>query len=79
MKRMSVKARALHKAAGVVGGLLPLSRYLGVPDQAIREWMFDVGAPPNGVFLKVIELLLDEGGVDSLSVGSDTAANVTRL
>jgi hypothetical protein len=79
---MSVQARALHKASTIIGGLLPLSRHLGVPDQAIREWMFDVGSPPNGVFLKVIELLLDEpraAAIDGLSVANDMPANVTRL
>jgi hypothetical protein len=83
MKQMSVQARALHRASAIVGGLLPLSRYLGVPDQAIREWMFDVGSPPNGLFLRVIELVLDEGATkraaDGMSVASDTAANMTRL
>jgi len=79
MKRMSVQARALHRASATVGGLPMLARYLQVPDQHIREWMFDVGAPPNGVFLKVIELLLDAPAPDSVSVVGDTNANMTRL
>ena len=79
MKQMSVQARALHRAAAVIGGLLPLSRHLGVPDQSVREWMFDVGSPPNGVFLRVIDLLLEQPVPEGLSVINDTAANVTRL
>ena len=79
MKRMSVQARALHRASATIGGLLALSRYLGIPDQTIREWMFDVGSPPNGVFLRVIDLLLDEPRSDAVSVADDTPANVTRL
>jgi hypothetical protein len=79
MKQMSVQARALHRAAAVIGGLLPLSRHLGVPDQNVREWMFDVGSPPNGVFLRVIDLLLEQPVPEGLSVVGDTAANVTRL
>jgi len=86
MKRMSVQARALHRASAIIGGLLPLSRHLGVPDQSIREWMFDVGSPPNGVFLRVIELLLDQPAeaspqyaADGLSVVGDRPANMTRL
>jgi hypothetical protein len=79
MKRMSVQARALHRASATIGGLVALSRYLGIPDQTIREWMFDVGSPPNGVFLRVIELLLDEPRSDAVSVSDDTPANVTRL
>jgi hypothetical protein len=79
IKQMSVQARALHRAAAVSGGLLPLSRHLGVPDQSVREWMFDVGSPPNGVFLRVIDLLLEQPVPEGLSVANDTAANVTRL
>ena len=82
MKRMSVHARALHRAAAVIGGLVALSRHLGVPDQTVREWMFDVGSPPNGVFLRVIEVLLDEPAdpaCDAVSVVGDRPANMTRL
>jgi hypothetical protein len=76
---MSIQARALHRASATIGGLQPLARYLRVPDQNIREWMFDVGAPPNGVFLRVIELLLDQAPLDAVSVSNDTPANMTRL
>ena len=86
MKRMSVQARALHRAAAAIGGLHPLANYLKVSDEYIREWMFDVGSPPNGVFLRVIELLLDQPveaaarvAADGLSVVGDRTANVTRL
>jgi hypothetical protein len=85
-KRMSVQARALHRAAAVIGGLHQLATHLKVSDQYIREWMFDVGSPPNGVFLRVIELLLDQApeaapqlATDVVSVVGDTTANVTRL
>lgn len=61
--RISVQARALHKALQVAGGLQPLSKHLDVPASAVREWMFDVGSPPHGVFLRVVELLLlDDAG-----------------
>ena len=85
-KRMSVQARALHRAAAVVGGLAPLAAHLKVSDQYIREWMFDVGSPPNGVFLRVIELLLDQPAeaspryaAEGMSVVGDSTANMTRL
>jgi hypothetical protein len=83
---MSVQARALHRAVSVIGGLHQLAGYLKVSDEYIREWMFDVGSPPNGVFLRVIELLLDQSceaaaplATDGLSVVGDSAANMTRL
>ena len=86
MKRMSVQARALHRAAAVIGGLHQLAGYLKVSDEYIREWMFDVGSPPNGVFLRVIDLLLDQPedaatqlATDGLSVVGDRVANMTRL
>jgi hypothetical protein len=86
MKTMSVQARALHRAVAVIGGLHPLAAYLKVSDEFIREWMFDVGSPPNGVFLRVIELLLDQPteapaqyAPDGMSVVGDRTANMTRL
>jgi hypothetical protein len=82
MKKMSVQARALHRAAAAVGGLHALAGYLRISDEHIREWMFDVGAPPNGVFLRVVDLLLDDPdhlASDGVSVLSDTNANMTRL
>ena len=83
MKRMSVQARALHRASTAIGGLQALAAHLKVSDEHIREWMFDVGSPPNGVFLRVIDLLLDQparqDGLDGVSVVGDTTANVTRL
>jgi hypothetical protein len=86
MKRMSVQARALHRAAAAIGGLHQLATHLKVSDEYIREWMFDVGSPPNGVFLRVIELLLDQTAepspqyaADGMSVVGDSAANMTRL
>ena len=84
MKRMSVQARALHRAVAVIGGLHQLAGYLKVSDEYIQEWMYDVGAPPNGVFLRVIELLLDQPAeprfaADAMSVVGDSAANMTRL
>jgi hypothetical protein len=62
--QISVQARALHKALQVAGGLQPLSKHLDVPASAVREWMFDVGSPPHGVFLRVVDLLLllDDAG-----------------
>ena len=85
-KRMSVQARALHRAVAVIGGLHQLAGYLKVSDEYVREWMFDVGSPPNGVFLRVIELLLDQPAepvpqfsADGLSVVGDRTANMTRL
>jgi hypothetical protein len=69
--RISVTARALHKALELSGGLEPLAQRLQVPASVVREWMFDVGSPPHGVFRRVVEILLDEGQ-SSVSVPNDS-------
>ena len=68
--QISVTARALHKALEQMGGLEALARRLEVPASVVREWMFDVGSPPHGVFLRVVEVLLEEKR--SMSVLNDS-------
>jgi len=68
--KISVTARALHKALEQIGGLEALSQRLQVPASVVREWMFDVGSPPHGVFLRVVEVLLEERR--SMSVPNDS-------
>ena len=57
--QISVTARALHKALERLGGLEALAKRLEVPASVVREWMFDVGSPPHGVFLRAVEVLLE--------------------
>ena len=68
--QISVTARALHKALEQIGGLEALAQRLQVPASVVREWMFDVGSPPHGVFLRVVEVLLEENR--SVSVPNDS-------
>ena len=68
--QISVTARALHKALEQIGGLEALAKRLEVPASVVREWMFDVGSPPHGVFLRVVEVLLEESR--SMSVFNDS-------
>ena len=61
----SVYSRTLQKAAELLGGRKALARHLRVPLEELDRWMADEGLPPMGVFLKVVDLVLDEtGGAD---------------
>jgi hypothetical protein len=52
-------SRALLKAAELVGGLTPLQLYLRVDRSELFRWLVGKGVPPEQVFLRVVEILLD--------------------
>jgi hypothetical protein len=54
-----IVSRALLKAAELVGGLTPLQQYLQVDRSELFRWLVGKGAPPEPVFLRVVEILLD--------------------
>ena len=57
----SVYSRALRKAADLLGGREKLSKILQVPCADIDRWIADEAKPPREVFLRVVDLILDEG------------------
>lgn len=56
----SVYSRALQKAVELLGGREQLSRVLQVPKSTIDQWMAGEGKPPREIFLRVVDLILDE-------------------
>jgi hypothetical protein len=52
--------RTLQKAADLVGGRKKLARHLRVPLAELESWMSGSQVPPIGVFLKAVDLVLDE-------------------
>jgi hypothetical protein len=63
----SVYSRALIKAAELLGGRAELARMLQVPGAEIDRWIADDAKPPREVFLRVVDIILDEtsiGGAD---------------
>ena len=56
----TVYMRTLHKAAELLGGRKPLARHLRVPLEELEKWMSGTAVPPMGVFLKAVDLVLDE-------------------
>jgi hypothetical protein len=78
----SVYSRALLKAAELLGGRVQLARVLQVPTAEIDRWIVDEAKPPREIFLRVVDIILDEtaaGGTDDASPppGRD-AAGPTR-
>lgn len=58
----SVYSRTLQKAAELHGGGKKLARILRVPMKDLEMWIADEAKPPLNVFLRVVDLIIDESG-----------------
>ena len=58
----SVYSRAVQKAADLLGGRQRLAKVLRVPIDEIDSWIADKTRPPREVFLRVVDIVLDESG-----------------
>lgn len=56
----TVYSRALQKAAELVGGREKLAELLRVPKADIDRWIADQAKPPREIFLRIVDLILDE-------------------
>jgi len=56
----SVQIRALQKAAELAGGRRALAERLGVKAAEIEKWASGKAELPREVFLRVVELIIDE-------------------
>ena len=56
----SVYSRTLQKAAELVGGRKKLCRHLNVPQAELQRWIEDKATPPIGLFLRAVDLLIQE-------------------
>lgn len=65
----SVYSRAVRKAAEMVGGRERLAAVLQVPQAEIEKWILGDKKPSREVFLRVVDLLLED------SAAGDDAAN----
>lgn len=54
-----VRIETLRRASAMVGGPLPLRRYLKVSAAALALWMSGAVATPTDVFLKAVDLIYD--------------------
>lgn len=69
----SIHSRAIQKAADLLGGRERLAKVLLVPLAEIDEWIADRAKPPREVFLRVVDILLDEGAVSGEGEAFDSA------
>jgi hypothetical protein len=56
----SVYSRTLQKAADLIGGRARLCRHLHVPAAELQKWIDDKAVPPMGVFLRAVDLIIEE-------------------
>ncbi|MGQ0545530.1 MAG: YdaS family helix-turn-helix protein [Betaproteobacteria bacterium] len=61
----SVQIRALQKAIELAGGRRALAARLGVKAADIEKWLGGRAEVPRDVFLRVVELLVDELAPDA--------------
>ena len=57
---VGVHSRALRKAAELVGGNSRLAKILGVKPVEVEKWLAADDALPRDVFLRIVDLILDE-------------------
>jgi hypothetical protein len=63
----SVYSRTLQKAADMLGGRNKLARTLRVPMKDLEAWIADEAKPPLNVFLRVVDMIIDEPGAAASS------------
>ena len=56
----NVYSRTLQKAAQLAGGTKQLARQLRVPLAELQKWLAGSDTPPMPVFLRAVDLVLDE-------------------
>lgn len=52
-------AQMLQRAVEKLGGTEEAARYLGVPEVRLRIWLRGLLAPPDDLFLRLVDLLLE--------------------
>jgi Pyruvate/2-oxoacid:ferredoxin oxidoreductase gamma subunit len=57
----SVRALTLRRAAEILGGPAQLRIYLNVSAICLAAWMTGVDTAPTQVFLKAVDLVMEEG------------------
>lgn len=56
-RNANISARVLHEACLRLGGEVQLSEYLDVPLTLVHAWLKGRKTPPDGVFLRCLDLI----------------------
>ncbi len=67
-------SRTLQRAADILGGRDKLSKHLRVPSKELDLWIADRAEPPRGVFLKAVDVVLEEAPMPGGSEEADPPA-----
>jgi hypothetical protein len=70
----SVYSRTFQKAAELAGGNKKLAHQLRVPLADLEKWIADKDVPPMAIFLKAVDLVLDQTSSPPASEAGDPPA-----
>ena len=56
----SIYSRALQRASELMGGRDELAKFLDVPAADLHKWISGGARPPQSVFLRVVDYIIDE-------------------
>lgn len=70
----SVQIRALQKAIELAGGRRALAERLGVGSKDLEKWLAGKADIPRDVFMRVVELIIDELAPDAGDESADPPA-----
>jgi len=62
MRPNPLYAACVQRAAALAGGYAALGARLGVPPRAVERWACGREAVPERVFLRLVDILLENGG-----------------
>jgi hypothetical protein len=68
----TVRVRTLRRAADIVGGPAQLRKYLKVSAFCLAAWMSGADIAPTYVFLKAVDLVMDEAPMDDAATKKQT-------
>ena len=71
MTAASIFSRALLKAAELLGGRDQLAKVLQVPGAELDRWIADEAKPPREMFLRVVDIILDETSAGAAGEGAE--------
>jgi hypothetical protein len=67
-------AACVLRAAALKGGFEQLGAELGLKPARVQRWAEGIGSPPDAIFLKIVDLLLDDGVDPTVASAAQLAA-----
>jgi hypothetical protein len=79
MEQEDTYRAALVRAAEILGGARALCDRVHVPMPELTRWLAGDGKPTIGIFLKVIDILIEEGQTSHFTPASNDAEKPIKL